>query len=601
MLKTYQKLRRLLTPRERRNSLLVMGTMIALGPLEAAGVASVAPLLAVIVNPAVVQSNAFLGSLYQKLGFSDVNSFLLFLAAVVFVLVISRIALTTLVQYMIVRYSNGLTYSLSTRLLETYLQKPYVWFLNRHSVDLGKGVLSEVDEVTTGTVVPALQFFSCLVAALSVIAVLIAADPTVAALVITTLAAAYSAVYLGVRKYLRWLGRDRFVANRERYQVAIEVLAAIKEVKVSGLETAYLNRFRDPANRFARRKAVAKLIGMVPRSAFEIVAQGGLLIVLMVLLGWSGRDNFSSVVPMLGLYAFAGLRLIPALQEIYSTLAKIGFGHAALDRLYGDLVSTARPTHPPRPREVVPLPLHQDLELRGVTYAYPNATRPALADISLRIPARTTVGFVGATGAGKTSLVDVILGLLEPQRGEVLVDGTSIYPDNIRAWQRSIGYVPQNIFLADDTVSGNIAFGVSRDKIDMQEVERAARCAELHAFVVDGLPDGYQTKIGERGIRLSGGQRQRIGIARALYHDPDVLIFDEATSALDNLTEKAVMDAIRNLTHLKTILVIAHRLSTVRPCDRIFLLDRGQLKTAGTYDELLAHDAGFKKLATAAE
>jgi ABC-type multidrug transport system fused ATPase/permease subunit len=236
-----------------------------------------------------------------------------------------------------------------------------------------------------------------------------------------------------------------------------------------------------------------------------------------------------------------------------------------------------------------------------VTYAYPNATRPALDDISLRIAARTTIGFVGATGAGKTTLVDVVLGLLEPQSGHVLVDGTSIHPDNIRAWQRSIGYVPQQIFLADDTVAGNIAFGVPREKIDMQAVERAAKCAELHAFVLEGLPQGYQTEVGERGIRLSGGQRQRIGIARALYHDPAVLIFDEATSALDNLTERAVMDAIHNLTHVKTILVIAHRLSTVRPCEQIFFLDRGRLRAVGTYDQLLAGDPIFQGLAAAAE
>jgi ABC-type multidrug transport system fused ATPase/permease subunit len=501
-------------------------------------------------------------------------------------------------QYVIVRYANGLTYSLSTRLLETYLRKPYVWFLNQHTAHLGKTILSEVDEVVTGSVVPVLQLFSCLIAASAVVAVLIVADPTVALSVIFALGAAYTAVYLGVRRYLQWAGRDRYSANRERYQIANEVLAGIKEVRVGGLEAAYLNRFRAPAQRFARRRAMGKLIGLMPRYAFEIVANGGLLIVLIVLLGWSGRSP-SSVVPMLGLYAFAGLRLIPALQDTYLNLTKISFGQAALDRLSSDLASGATQT-PHAQRVVEALPLRERLELRNVTFTYPEAGRPALVDVSLVIPARTTVGFVGATGAGKTTLVDVILGLLEPQRGEVLVDGASIHPDNVRAWQRSIGYVPQQIFLADDTVAGNIAFGVSAQRIDMTAVERAAKCAEIHDFV-EGLPDGYQTKIGERGIRLSGGQRQRIGIARALYNDPDVLVFDEATSALDNLTEKAVMDAISNLTRLKTILVIAHRLSTVRPCDRIFLLDRGQLKTAGTFDELLAQDAGFQKLATAAE
>ena len=425
MLQTFRKLRSLLTVRERRNSLVVLALMLVLGPLEAAGVASVAPLLAVIVNPGIVHGDNLLGAAYKQLQFSDVNAFLLFLAAVVFVLVVSRIVFDASTQYVIVRYSNGLTYSLSTRLLETYLQKPYVWFLNRHSVELGKSILSEVEEVITGTLVPALQLFSCVIAALSVTAVLIAANPTVAVSVIFALGAGYAAVYLGVRNYLQWLGRDRFSANRERYQIAIEVLAGIKEVKVSGLETAYLQRFRAPAHRFARRRAVAKLIGMVPRNAFEIIAHGGLLIVLMVLLGWSGQD-LSSVVPMLGLYAFAGLRLLPALQEIYITLTKISFGRAALDRLYSDLALAAAPKDPPHSRDTVRLPLREQLELRSVTFAYPHAKRPALADISLSIPARTTVGFVGATGAGKTTLVDVILGLLEPQHGEVLVDGTAI-------------------------------------------------------------------------------------------------------------------------------------------------------------------------------
>jgi ABC-type multidrug transport system fused ATPase/permease subunit len=209
------------------------------------------------------------------------------------------------------------------------------------------------------------------------------------------------------------------------------------------------------------------------------------------------------------------------------------------------------------------------------------------------------VGFVGATGAGKSTLVDVILGLLEPQKGEILIDGRPLGRENIRAWQRAIGYVPQHNFLVNDTVAANIAFGVSPEKIEMPAVELASRYAELHEFVENELPQGYNTVIGERGVRLSGGQRQRIAIARALYNDPDVLVLDEATSALDNLTEKAIMDALRNLSHVKTILLIAHRLSTVRACDHIFLLAHGRLKSTGTFEELLAHDGNFKKLASA--
>ena len=232
-------------------------------------------------------------------------------------------------------------------------------------------------------------------------------------------------------------------------------------------------------------------------------------------------------------------------------------------------------------------------------YAYPQAERPAVQGMSLAIPARSTVGIVGGTGAGKTTTVDIMLGLLMPDRGTLSVDGIPISHENLRAWQRSIGYVPQQIFLADDTVAANIAFGRAAADIDQAAVERAARIAELHDFVMRELPDGYATKVGERGVRLSGGQRQRIGIARALYHDPDVLILDEATSALDNLTERAVMDAVHNLGHAKTIVMIAHRLSTVRECDTIFMLEGGRVVAEGSYDELIASNRQFRALAGA--
>jgi ABC-type multidrug transport system fused ATPase/permease subunit len=574
--------------------------MIVLGPLEAAGVASIGPILAVLVNPAIVQTNALFASAYRELQFSDVNAFLVFLVLISFALILSRIVFTALTQYVIVRYSNGLTYSLSTRLLETYLQKPYVWFLNRHSVDLGKSILSELEEVINGTLVPALQLLSRLIAVLCLVAVLFLANPVVAGSVIFILGGAYAAVYWGLRSYLDRIGRDRFKANRDRYQIALEVLAGLKEVKVNGLETAYLQRFRAPAHLIAQRRVSGRIVGMLPRFAFETIAHGGLLITLLVLLEWSGA-NPSNIVPILGLYAFAGLRLLPALQDIFMNLSKLRFGKAAFNNIYTDLAFASAATPFPKPRDVTALTLTDFLELRNITFSYPQAQRPALANISLCIPARTTIGFVGPTGAGKTTLVDLILGLLEPQHGELMADRKPICGDNVRAWQRAIGYVPQQIFLADDTIAANIAFGVSPQKIDMQAVERAARYAELHSFVLEDLPSGYHTKIGERGVRLSGGQRQRVGIARALYHDPDMLIFDEATSALDNLTEKAVMDAIHNLTRVKTILVIAHRLSTVRACDRIFLLDRGQLKATGTFEELLAQDATFQELAMARE
>jgi ATP-binding cassette, subfamily B, bacterial PglK len=235
-----------------------------------------------------------------------------------------------------------------------------------------------------------------------------------------------------------------------------------------------------------------------------------------------------------------------------------------------------------------------------VHYRYPGASRPALQNVSFDVEACTTVGIVGATGSGKTTLVDIVLGLLRPESGVIRVDGEVLEDQSVRHWQRSLGYVPQQIFLSDDSIAANIAFGLGGKDIDMAAVERAAKVANLHDFVVNELPEGYQTTVGERGVRLSGGQRQRIGIARALYRDPDLLIMDEATSALDNVTERAVMEAVHNLGRQKTIILIAHRLSTVRNCDRIFLLEHSELIASGTYDELVAQNARFRAMAESA-
>ena len=295
-------------------------------------------------------------------------------------------------------------------------------------------------------------------------------------------------------------------------------------------------------------------------------------------------DNFNSIIPIFSLYVFAGYRLMPALQQIYASFTNLTFVGPALEKLYKDL------------KNLKSLNLNQDqkaltfnntIALKNIHYNYPNSTRKALKDITLNIPAKSTIGLVGTTGSGKTTTVDIILGLLEAQKGTLEVDGKIITLENSRSWQRSIGYVPQHIYLADDSVAANIAFGVKPENISEKAVTKASIIANLHNFVIEELPKKYQTKVGERGVRLSGGQRQRIGIARALYHNPKILILDEATSALDNQTEEAVMDAINNLNKDITIILIAHRLNTVKNCDIIFKLDKGQVIEQGTFDELI--------------
>ena len=329
----------------------------------------------------------------------------------------------------------------------------------------------------------------------------------------------------------------------------------------------------------------------------EILAFGGILAVVLYLMRNSG--GLQGALPVVALYALAGYRLMPALQSLYVNFTALRFIGPTLDHLHKDLVMLPPP--PARRDAAVPMRLDREIVLENIIYQYPRAARPSLSDLNICIPAHSTVGLVGATGSGKTTTVDIILGLLQQQSGRLLVDGVGISSQNRRNWQSSIGYVPQAIFLADDSVAANIAFGVAEHHIDYTAVERAARIANLHDFVVEGLPDGYRTSVGERGVRLSGGQRQRIGIARALYHRPSLLILDEATSALDNLTEQVVMEAVRNLGREITIILIAHRLTTVRECDRIFLLDKGSVAAVGNYRELVDSNEAFRNMTLAAD
>ena len=568
-----------------------------MGLVETAGVVSVLPFLAVLSNPELVRENAWLAAAHEWGGFESDRAFLVALGAGVFAMVVVSLLFKTLTLYAMTRFAQMRAYAIGARLLAGYLAQPYAWFLNRHSADLARTVLHEVPLAVSGVLLPAIRLVAYAVVALCLIGLVVLVDPAVALGTAAVLGLAYGAIFLGIRRLLARIGAARLAANAERFQIVQEATGGIKDVKILGLERSLAARFRPPARRMAEHNTLSMVLSESPRHLLEAVLFGGmLLVVLQMMLTRPG--GLSEVLPVIGLYAFAGVRLFPAMQQIYATLTQMRYNRPALDALHADLAAIA--AAPALPSPAPPLGLARRLELRGVHYAYPNAERAALDGLDLDIAARSTVGIVGGTGAGKTTAVDVILGLLEPQAGELRVDGQAIGPARRGAWRASIGYVPQQIFLADDTVAGNIAFGLAPEAIEMDRVERAARIAELHGFVTAELAEGYATPVGERGVRLSGGQRQRIGIARALYRDPDVLVLDEATSALDNLTERAVMDAVHNLGRAKTVIMIAHRLSTVRACDEIFLMEHGRAVARGTYERLLAESAAFRAMAAGA-
>lgn len=597
MLKTYSRLLEMMTPRERRRFWLLVGITFLLSAIEAASVLSILPFLHLISNPGIIESNAILAWTYETLGFTSRQSFLFATGIAVFLITVLGLLMKTATLWITTRFALMRSYSFSSRLLTGYLHQPYEWFLARHSSDLGTAILSEADQVVTHSLLPAMRIIPEAFTVVLLVAALCVLEPSIAIGGALLIGAVYGLIYFAVRSLMSRLGKVRLEANHARFHSVQEALGGVKELKIIGLEDAYLARFRRAALSMARVQTLGQILGQVPRYGLEAVAFGGMIILVLVLLVQRG-GQLSDILPVIGVIAAAGMRLIPALQQLYFRGTSLRRSEAALERMHSDMTGldlmhaklrASREAEPKRP-------LKNSIELRNVSYSYPGSAQAALRNLDLAIDANTTIGIVGGTGAGKTTLVDVMLGLLDPAQGEMIVDGQAVTPDSRRAWQKTLGYVPQTIFLSDATVAENIAFGVAADQIDRDAVERAAKIAALHDFVATEMPKGYDTHVGERGVRLSGGQRQRVGIARALYHDPSMLILDEATSALDTLTERAVMEAVHNIAGTKTVVMIAHRLSTVRNCDKIFLLERGRVSASGSFDELSRKSAVFKKM-----
>ena len=592
-MQTFKKLLFLLNPHERKRAGLLLLMILIMALLDMIGVASILPFMAVLTTPSLIETNFILNTMFQALssfGVENNQQFIFVLGALVFVLLIISLTFKTLTSYMQVRFVQMREYSIAKRLLEAYLHQPYSWFLSRNSADLGKTILSEVGQIIGSGIRPLIEMVAKGMVAIALIILLIIADPILALIVGLSLSATYLLIFYFLRKYLNRIGEERLKANELRFMAVSEAFGAAKEVKVGGLEQFYIKSFSNPAKIFAQATTSSQIISQLPRFILEAIAFGGILLIILYIIAQTG--SFNNALPIISLYVFAGYRLMPALQSIYSSFTSLTFVGPSLDKLHKD-IKNLKPFNENQDQDV--LSFNKKIILKNIYYNYPNASRIALKDINLSIPVKSTIGLVGATGSGKTTTIDIILGLLEPQKGTLEVDGRIITKQNSRSWQRSIGYVPQHIYLADDSIAANIAFGEESTNINQVAVEKASKIANLHEFILEELPEKYQTIIGERGIRLSGGQRQRIGIARALYHNPKVLVLDEATSALDNQTEIEVMSAINNLSENMTTILIAHRLSTVKNCDKIFLLEKGKIIDEGTFEELININESFSK------
>jgi ABC-type multidrug transport system fused ATPase/permease subunit len=589
----FKKIFFLLDSAERKRAILLLFMTLIMAFLDMIGVASIMPFITVLTNPDIIEQNYLFRYLYKKLsifGVDNEEEFKIAIGLSVFFVLLASLTFKSLTIYAQIRFAHMREYSIGKRLMHGYLSQPYTWSLNRNSADLSKNIFSETSLVIHRGLVPAIIFITSTAISLVMLMLLIVIDPKIAFLITFTFGLSYWIIYKFVRGYLNIIGDKRLKVNRLRFTAANEAFGAEKAVKLGGLEDVYIDRFSKAAKAFSKYQSNSFILSQLPRFVIEALAFGGIILVILYYL--IKTSTFVNALPLIAVYAFAGYRMLPALQGIYNSISQIRFTAPAINNLYEELKLDKSIII--QKKESI-LPFEKAIRLNNISYNYPNTPQSSLKNIVLEIPIYSKVAFVGATGSGKTTTADVILGLLEPQSGSLEIDGKIISHNNKRAWQKLIGHVPQHIYLTDATILENIALGVDLNEIDQEAVKHCAKIANLHEFIENKLPLGYKTLIGENGTRLSGGERQRLGIARALYHNPKILVLDEATSAMDNLTEKAIVDTINKLRKDKTIILIAHRLNTIKNCDKIFLLDKGELIKQGNFEELMETSNLFKK------
>ncbi len=563
------------------------------GVLEALGVGMIIPIMQVITNPARVAEIPGISTIFGLIGISSPESMLMvFITMLAGIFVLKNLILLATVFFTQHTLSRGMA-RLSVRMFKEYLNSPYRFHLMNNSSTLLRNIIELPKEVYGSLLGPFLRLITELANVIAIVALLLAVQPeATAAMVAIVITAIWFFFRLFQERLTRW-GRERQEYIRSMLKQTTQSVHAVREIKLSNSGTFFTELFLDTSMKWARLRILAEVVRAIPRAMIEIVVVSIMAVGAYYFIANGMRSD--ELLSVMGLFALAAIRLMPSASHISLNVADLHYNSAVIDLLHDDLLKFEEFRKETKERmSESEIAFTDRIEIKGLSYVYPSSEVASLNDISLTIKKGEAVAFVGASGAGKTTLANLIIGLLEPTDGAISVDGQRI-DCGFRSWQAKIGYIPQDIYLIDDTLRANIAFGVSHSDTDTAAIERAATAAQLGP-VIDALPEGLGTPLGEHGVRLSGGQKQRVSIARALYGDPEILVMDEATSALDAETEEAVTEPIRKLHGDKTTIIIAHRLSTVMHCDRIFYMEGGAIADSGTFSELTQRNLNFRKL-----
>lgn len=598
MFKLIKELFRLLTPRQRRRFYSLQILVVITAFAEIVGIGSIVPLMALVGDMSMLEQDNIISQVYQASGISSATQFVFLLGVGVLVMLFISAVVSMFTTWRLSMFATKVGTEIADRLYTHYLKQDWLFHASGSSAQLTKKIANETTRVTGVVLLPLMEMNARIALVLFMSVGIFLYDSKVAIVGLVVFVIAYFILYKLVRKVLWRNGQSISAVYEQRFRLMNEGFGGIKDVLLLGRDDDLIKRFNQTGNILARSQGANTALAQVPRYFMELIAFGSMIALVLYLIT-THDGKLGIVLPIISVYALAGFKLLPAFQQIYSSIAKIKGNIAAFESIRQDLLESTKRTISALKNEKINeknLHLTAEITLENIGFTYPGKQNPAISQLNMQIKANRVVGIVGPSGSGKSTLIDILLGLIQPQNGHLKVDGQEITEGNLRAWQKTIGFVPQSIFLSEGSIAENVAFGINEKEINFVQVKKALRLAHLDELITS-LDQGIHTKVGERGIQLSGGQRQRIGIARALYYEADVLVFDEATSALDGITEKMIMEAIHDFSGEKTIIMIAHRLKTVQKCDQIFFINQGRVVDKGTYEELIEKNSMFKKMA----